>query len=94
MMIVLAVIGIVGSLFIIGIAFNFLLTIISFIIRYPLYVAAFVWLASQTITDGAYGFFRALFELLVFGGVLIGFARLVAYFIVSIQGKKHQSDDE
>lgn len=81
MMILLAVIGIVGTLFVFGVAFNFLLAIISFTIRYPLHVVAGVWLVSQTITDGAYGFFRALFELLIFGGVLIGFAKLVAYFI-------------
>lgn len=81
MMILLAVIGIVGSLFVLAVVFNFLVTIISFTIRYPLYVVAGIWLASQTITDGTYGFFRALFELLIFGGIVIGFAKLVAYFI-------------
>ncbi|CAK1253438.1 hypothetical protein [Fructobacillus tropaeoli] len=88
MIFVLSIFAILFILFMFGIAFNFLVSIISLIIRYPLYVAAGVWLLSQTITDGTFGFFRALFELIIVGGLLIGFAQLVAYAIVRFQEKR------
>lgn len=81
MIFVLSIFAILFILFMFGIAFNFLVSIISLIIHYPLYVAAGVWLLSQTITDGTFGFFRALFELIIVGGLIIGLAKLIAFFI-------------